>query len=347
MINFTNVQLQRIIVHKVGNISLEEEITLSDTELELEDESLVQLLLKYFLTSFSGNEMYKFHHETHIDLNEIYVYARKMFSPKGNFIEQSENIAKHLYACSAHPKVKSGELYVVCFKNIILDDETADAIGIFKSESKETYLKIDRVKNAFYIDQEQGVNTNKLDKGCLIVNSKKEEGYQVCIIDNLNKSTEAQYWKDDFLSVKPIANEFHQTNQFMSLTKNFVTKQLTEDFEVTKADQIDLLNRSVEYFKTHESFDKKGFEKEVLQDTGIIKSFRSFDESYREENEIEELDNFDISRSAVKKQAKVFKSVLKLDKNFHIYIHGNRELIEQGVEKDGRKFYKIYFDKEL
>jgi hypothetical protein len=48
----------------------------------------------------------------------------------------------------------------------------------------------------------------------------------------------------------------------------------------------------------------------------------------------------------VKKQARVFKSVLKLDKNFHIYIHGNRELIEQGVEKDGRKFYKIYFEKE-
>ena len=54
-----------------------------------------------------------------------------------------------------------------------------------------------------------------------------------------------------------------------------------------------------------------------------------------------------ISAPAVKKQAKIFKSVLKLDKNFHIYIHGNREMIEQGVEKDGRKFYKIYFEKEV
>ena len=51
-------------------------------------------------------------------------------------------------------------------------------------------------------------------------------------------------------------------------------------------------------------------------------------------------------QQAVKKQARVFKSVLKLDKNFHIYIHGNRELIEQGVEKDGRKFYKLYFESE-
>jgi len=38
--------------------------------------------------------------------------------------------------------------------------------------------------------------------------------------------------------------------------------------------------------------------------------------------------------------------VLKLDKNFHIYIHGDRNLIEQGEEPDGRKFYKIYYEEE-
>jgi hypothetical protein len=104
--------------------------------------------------------------------------------------------------------------------------------------------------------------------------------------------------------------------------------------------------RSVEYFKTRESFDKKEFEKEVFQDAGIIKSFRNFDSNYREENDIELTDNFDISPQAVKKQARVFKSVLKLDKNFHIYIHGDRELIEQGVDKDGRKYYTIYYQDE-
>jgi len=57
-------------------------------------------------------------------------------------------------------------------------------------------------------------------------------------------------------------------------------------------------------------------------------------------------DNFEISAQAVKKQSKIFKSVLKLDKNFHIYIHGDKELIEKGVEKDGRKFYKIYYKEE-
>ena len=126
----------------------------------------------------------------------------------------------------------------------------------------------------------------------------------------------------------------------MEIAKNFVAKQLPEEFEVGKTEQIDLLNRSVEYFKTNDSFNKKEFEKEV------IKSFRNYDKSYRDENSIKMTDNFEISAQAVKKQSKIFKSVLKLDKNFHIYIHGDKELIEKGVEKDGRKFYKIYYKEE-
>ena len=132
----------------------------------------------------------------------------------------------------------------------------------------------------------------------------------------------------------------------MNIAKNFVTKQLNEEFEVTKADQIDYLNRSVDYFKTNDTFDKQEFEKQVFADDNVIESFRTFDEAYRKNNEMVLMDSFDISAQAVKKQAKVFKSVLKLDKNFHIYIHGNRNLIEQGVEEDGRKFYKIYFKEE-
>jgi hypothetical protein len=59
------------------------------------------------------------------------------------------------------------------------------------------------------------------------------------------------------------------------------------------------------------------------------------------------VDEFDISTQAVKKQAKVFKSILKLDKNFHIYVHGNRELIEQGYDEEKHmKYYKVYYREE-
>jgi hypothetical protein len=262
------------------------------------------------------------------------------------FINSSQSIAKLLYEQSMHPKIKEGELNIAYFSNVVLGDELVDAIGIFKSESNVPFIKMESQKSKFKINHDYGFEIKGMDKGCIIFNTDSKVGYKILIVDNVNKSTEAQYWRDDFLKIKPVSDEFHQTNQFLGITKNFVTKKLSEEFEVSKTDKIDLLNRSVEYFKTHDSFDKKEFENEVFQDSGIIKSFRNFDSSYREENYIPLTDNFDISPQAVKKQARAFKNVLKLDKNFHIYIHGNSDLIEQGIDKDGRKYYKIYFDKE-
>lgn len=344
-LDFTQVELQQLITHHVGNKLRDENYLLSNEVTTFEEETK-NFILKYFLLTVKAEEFYSFNHSVKLELNDIYSVTENIFSNQKKFIPNSQSIAKLLYEQSMHPKIKEGELNIAYFSNVVLDDEVVEAIGIFKSETDVPFLKMRNQKSKFTIKHEYGFEIKGVDKGCIIFNTDQKNGYRILIIDNANKSAEAQYWKDDFLKVKPVANEFHQTNQFLGIAKNFVTKQLDEDFEVSKADKIDLLNRSVEYFKTHESFDKKEFEKEVFQDAGIIKSFRNFDNNYRQENEIELTDNFDISPQAVKKQARVFKSVLKLDKNFHIYIHGNPEMIEQGVEKDGRKYYKIYYDRE-
>jgi 37-kD nucleoid-associated bacterial protein len=345
MIDFTSVQLEQIAIHQIGNKLRDEGLKESSENVDVDNLETRNYLLKYFLSPFDNNEVYNFTHPSELNLNEIYFFAKKIFAKPASFFENSVEIAKHLYEKSTHPKINAGELCICYFKNCSLDGKVVDAIGFFKSEGKDVFLKFDSVKTNFKIKHESGINVNKLDKGCLIFNIEKTNGFKVCIIDS-NKSNDTHYWKNDFLNIKPASDDYHYTKDFLSITKNFVTKQLDEDFEVTKAEKVDLLNRSVKYFKTHETFDKEEFEKEVFQDTGIIKSFRNFDSNYREENEIEITDSFDISPQAVKKQAGVFKNVLKLDKNFHIYIHGNSNLIEQGVEKDGRKYYKIYFDKE-
>ena len=58
------------------------------------------------------------------------------------------------------------------------------------------------------------------------------------------------------------------------------------------------------------------------------------------------LDAFEISDYAVKKQSRVFKSIIKLDKNFHIYVHGDKNKIEKGTDHEGRKYYILYYDDE-
>jgi len=345
MIDFAQAELQQLITHHIGNKLKEESYVLSEEATVVKPETK-DYLLKYFFSSLRAEEVYSFDHPVQLYQNDVFRAIESIFSDPENFVAESQNLARLLYENSTHPKILEGELNVAFFADANLEGKKMEAIGIFKSEKNVPFLKMKSAKARFVIDHDFGFDIDRIDKGCLIFNTKKIDGYRVFIVDNASKAEEAKYWKDAFLKLKPVANEFHQTQQMMAITKDFVTKKLSGE-EVSKADQIDLLNRSVDYFKTHDSFDKKEFEKEVLQDNHLIKSFRHFDANFREQNNIELRDSFDISLPAVKKQARVFKNVLKLDKNFHIYIHGNRELIEQGVEKDGRKYYKIYFDQEM
>jgi hypothetical protein len=342
-LDFTEIELRQLVTHHIGNKLRDEKYFLSSEYTIIEDETKV-FLLKYFISSLKAEEFYSFTHSVKLELNSIFSIIENIFSSPRKFIPNSQSIAKLLYEQSMHPKIKKGELNIAYFSNVTLDDEVIDAIGIFKSETNVPFLKIKSEKTKFNINHEFGFEVKGMDKGCIVFNTDKQNGYKILIADN--KSGETQYWKDDFLKVRPCSDDYHQTKDFMNITNDFVTNQLSEEFEVSKADKIDLLNRSVDYFKRHDDFDKKHFEKEVFQDSDIIKSFRKFDSAFREENDIDLNDNFVISQQAVKKQAKAFKSVLKLDKNFHIYIHGDKEMIEQGVERDGRKYYKIYYKNE-
>jgi hypothetical protein len=346
MLNYTSAEMNEIIVHYVGNRNQNEDCIISKRPIKNIDIELKGILINYFLSPYRDKEYYEFWHHSSLSQNDIFAFVSDIFLNDNTFIANSKNIAQSLYEASNHPNIKAGELCIVKFSKVIIDDRAVECIGIFKSENKETFIKFNKEENNNYsISEDSGVGLNKIEKGCLIFNIDKKSGYRVASIDNTNRAN-AVYWNDTFLKLKPKVDEFHQTSNFLHITKNYITKQLPEEFEVTKTDQIVLLNRSVEYFKENEVFDKKKFEKQVFQESELIKSFRTFDEGYREEKEIVIADEFDISAMAVKKQGKVFKSVLKLDRNFHIYIHGDKDLIQKGTEKDGRKFYKIYYEEE-
>jgi len=339
------IKISNLIIHHVGNKFNQDNYRLSKNSIELGVE-LKQLLTSYFISQFKSDEYFIMNHEIDLKMNEIYVCVGNIFRNQNSFLTESQNMAKHLYEQSTHPKIKSGEFYVVSFKDCILDGDTVDAVGLFKTENKETFLKVYPSGDSFEIESQQGVNINKLDKGCLIFNKEKESGYVVAVVDNTNKGTEAKYWTEDFLHVKPRNDEYSNTKNVLSLTKNFVMQELPQHFEVSKADQVDILNKSVDFFKKNEKFDISDFAKEVIGKQEVIDSFNLYKTGYEQAIEMAIQDQFAISESAVKKQARSLKRIIKLDKNFDILIHGTRDLIEQGIEEDGRKYYKIYYREE-
>ena len=89
------------------------------------------------------------------------------------------------------------------------------------------------------------------------------------------------------------------------------------------------------------------FAEEVLQQPEVVESFNNYRNQYAEKHEVDLNDQFDISNNAVKKQARFFKSVIKLDKNFHVYVHGNRDFIDRGYDEvRGMYYYQLFFNEE-
>ncbi len=346
MTQIDSVQLEQVILHKIGNPTRGEELKLSVNPLTLTDETVRGLLTKYFLSPFNEYEQYQFTHISSLELNEVYQYVNGIFDDPKNFVSQSALLASFLYQKSTHARVKEGELYVTRFSNVPFGTEYVDAIGLFKSETKETFLKVFPHGQSWEVIAEDGVNINKLDKGCLIFKKNREEGYVVCVVDNTNKQ-DTQYWVSDFLQVTRAANSYHHTNDALGMCKLFISNELNEKFDVNKSDQIDYLNRSMEYFSTKESFNLTEFAEEILHHPEVIDSFTQYKQQYEVARQVNIEDSFDIHLAAVKKQQRVFKSVLKLDKNFHIYIHGRKDLIEKGYdEMSGKHYYKLFFDEE-
>jgi hypothetical protein len=351
MISFFEAGIGALSVHRVGNKMNDEGYVLSKGPVPVDDELLGNILMQYFVSPFTKvNEVYRFYHANEdLELNEVYHFARQMFTGELPFHEGSEQLARYLYESTQHPKIKSGELYVARLGQLQIEGELLEAIGIFKSETKETYLKVSPQGGGFGVGyDDEGINIHKLDKGCLIFNTEADEGFKVAVVDNASRGADAAvYWKDDFLKLRVRNDAYHQTNNVLGIYKNFVTQKIDEEFEVSKADKIDLLNRSMKYFKEKESFDLDEFSNEVIGNEQGIASFLKYKTDYEQEFEQPIPDTFDINDAAVKKQGRVYKSVLKLDKNFHIYIHGNKELIEKGFDDDrGMNFYKVFFREE-
>lgn len=337
--------ISQLSVHFTGNSHNDEALTISEKPIQLSD-SLRESLTVYFRLHKQPEEYFQLDHESNLDMNKVYAAVSAIFENPESLHEKSADLAQHLYQCSNHPNIKGGEFFVAYFNDCVVEGEPASAVGLFKTENKDSFLKVNNRDKDFVLEKHLGINLNKLDKGCIIYNLNGDDGFVVSVLDNTNKSAEARYWTDGFLGLRARNDAYHYTEQAVAMCQDFIRKEMPQHFEVSKPDQADMLNRSAQFFKEQERFDLNEFSNTVIGAPEVIDDFTRYKHEYEQERGTPVEDGFDISASAVKKQSRGFKSVLKLDKNFHIYIHGNREMIERGQDEFGRKFYKVYFEEE-
>lgn len=350
MPDFSQLTFKSLAVHRVGNKMRNEGVLIAGNTYPLTDELLRNALLDYFLSPFARyNGYFKFTHPADIKLNELYTFCRHVFDNRAEFLEQSVNIAKHLYNQSTHPKIQGGELCIAYFADCMLEDELTDAIGIFKSEQKDAFLKPDESNQSVVFRLEKGINLKHLDKGCLIFNTSEADGYRVLLVDKLSKSpSEAQYWRDDFLRLERVQDNGYVTENYLTLCHQY--GEDTFGIEQGKKDQLLFLNKTLQYFTDHELFDINDFSEQIFEDQPAHAGrFKEFKERFEEDNNVIVANDFKISQPAVKIMKRKLRSLIKLDTNIDIKLNSEstEQFIERGYDEERKMFfYKVYFNEE-
>ena len=350
--DFSQAKIKNLIIHEIGNKSRDEKLFLSPNLQEINEE-LEKVLLHYFHRPFKFNlnkELHNFFHNTSINLNEVYSYAKGIFNDNNEeaFIRNSKNIAMHLYEFTVHPKITRGELIIAEISEVMYENEIINIVGIFKSENKESFIKVLKDTDKINLKDDRGINISKIEKACIIMNKDEADGYLVLNADNMAQSTD--YWTNKFLNIRAVRNSSHKTKEMMKLCKVFSDEVLStkEDTEEDFA----FKNEYVNYFEDNEAYDVNTFSESIFKNEDTKKKFFDYHEENKENFDISLEDSFTVSPYDVKKEKRKIKNIIKLDTNLELKVlldkEDNSKNIEKGFDQDrGMSYYKVYFNKEV
>lgn len=338
-------RIAHMIVHHVGSKSNGEGVGFSDNELDFS--SIEPELLKLVERSFNLNDYYHFYYEGSVSLNPIFSFTKEIFNNPKSIVAQSRHIAKILYDCSTHPKVKPGELSIIYISGYELEGENVDAIAIIKSETRQSVLQLDRTQEGFVVSMNDAINLSKVEKGCIVFNIDEEEGYRIAIVDNSSSSGDAKYWKDSFLHVTSYNGAHHQTCSLINLATEFISESIAGDRSISSVEKAMIANRSKQVLNDTEqdtiTFDE--YSHAVFKDARLEDKFAQ----YAEVNaplELVELGTIRVEKKAINKRRSRI-STIHLDDNFDILIRGGDDQILRGYDENaGMNYYKLYFERE-
>lgn len=346
MINFHQARIEKAMVHHIPMRDMSSGPNYSQELLNVSDETLSNTLLTMFCKCYKEPEFYSFKN-LEDNSNVMFSLLDQVFNGSIEFVDFCKEAAFHLFRQSDHASIKDGYFFASSIRDLLIEDEMLDAIAMVKLESKENFLQIQHDKHAgIELQLMEGYYPGKIDKACIIFNTGREEGYKLLNINKLKPGEDAVYWTEKFLDVRKQFNDYQKTKVYMQTTRQFLDERLKPMYELEKTDEASVMHSSKDYFNRAENFNESNYLDSLFGTEEDIKDeFRQFkNEIHGNSNELN--DNFKVSEAAVKKHSRIFRSVIKLDRNFHIYVHGNREKIEKGTDDSGRKYYKLYFDEE-
>lgn len=337
-----NIKIGKItsaVVQRVGNRSLGDGIAFSNELCPMD--AIESHLVKLINASFNFDDLKRFAAIDSEDYNMVYRFVSKMFNDTNTVIEQSNNLARHLYEQSIHPNIKVGEFYVVYFKDCSFGDEIVDAIGLFKSENRETILKVLYENNSLRFQPEDGISLKKLDKGCLIFNICKDDGYRLAVVDNAKIGSDVHYWADNFLHVEDMGDDYHNTIQIEGFCSGYIKQLQCEGETLYSAAKA----KSVAHILSSTNIVTQDQIERVFCDTEEhTRKFNEYKTKYVESHGMIPKE-FTPNKDAVKRKAVNKLNSVKLGTDYELRILNPNAEIENGYDSiRERRYVKLFFD---
>lgn len=348
MINRNNASISKFIIHKVGNKHNDTKNAFSEKEVHFDEDSY-ELMLPFLLRPFGSLvQSYRFNHHANVDLNEINAYTNELLTEDDHFVEVSKNIVKHLYEQSNSAQIKTGDVLIAKFEGINYQDMVFDAIGIFKIENKTNFFQTYLENKSYDVLVQKGINSKKVDKGCLILNTSDTEGRVVLSVDN--NSYDAQYWLNNFLNIKYADDMNSHTQNYIELCKEFSTEILKTSYG--EQERHIFLSKTIDYFKDNEVVNIEHFKEEIFEEDKHIDLFEAYKKEFEGGQDFIIRNQFDVSEPVLNKEKKKIKTDIKLDTHIQIKLDidapdAASEHLERGYDEDKKMFYyKVFFNAE-
>ena len=347
-IRFPSAVVTRLFLAKVGNPVRDEPLQTSKQAFDVDEEER-EVLTPLFLKPFRNLMAHRFQHHSSLDKHEMNQLAGAIFAAPSRLLKHGTDIARRLYSKSNHPNIKSGDLCLSLIDDIEIEGRVTNALCILKSETVMPFLSISAEDGDLKLHTEEGINPEKIDKGCLIINHWPEQGYYVLTFDR--SGGESRFWVRDFLGLQAVPDAAFLTNTYAELAVAAVRQELEASAPPEVAGRA--AGEVVAYFDEHENFDLQEFEERVLKTPEAVAHFAEERQKLEEERGQPLQTNFEISPKDVKKVKKHAQAVVKLDTGFEIHIKpevvsGAEWLLERGEDDaKGMKFIKLYYNEDI
>lgn len=299
------------------------------------DEWTGQLFNYYFLSHFSSDS------EGQLDVNHSrYQVLHPLLS---DFFQVGELTGLHCSLIASAQEYflieDSDHWFSVVWDHFSLDDYQGKALGFYFSKQKQHFFTTGTQTASIL----QGMPLTKPEFACLII-PDQEQNYKLFIAET---GTSASNWsKVLFPYFQQRDDAFHAT-QFFKMCKSFSEDVLAKEYQQPKEKQVEFLADSVAYASEKKVVDLSSFKQEVIRDPAVVDAFEEYQNRYGEQKAWNPPDQFAVSESVQKQAGRFVRSIIKLDKNFHIYVHGNKERIERGYDQDRRlHYYTLFFESE-